>query len=638
MANSMEERLEQLMQLHKMCLQELFQLQNNVQDYLKSSTNMVRIVESNWEQVERGGSLALMIYDNFLTSITNVMNLARKFNLQLQINQGEDTNQIYDLFGIKPTQAKEEINSTKYHTNNVKEEIKDYFSENNGMKRIDFIQNYKKSIYPAEEVSNIDDHCGSEFVYPKENLRNNYSIGNNIQGFVTYLKDVDSLEFYIFDFQSRYVGIINEVAHSLDLRQYHDLPPAHEVFGLVLDKRILRAVRSKKMLYDQELEEQVYPCYLLDFGEIEHMKVDDIKYRLSKEQQQVPAMGILCEMKKVPIEGNLKDKLKQLEYKQCDLKIVGIEEDRLVVEFTTDNELETSTTNLNALQIDTNPFRQAKPVAAAKETTPKELSKEELEILYNDPLMCTSNALTAVMGYNPKDEKRLCRFYDPKTGACFKGSTCKQDHEPTVPEVWTKDVIPAVSFVDNRTPVVVYPKGAIINITPTHIGQICSFYVQINDVHHNNTPLIWNDEDIPVWKRMERPPQIYELVLARYDDGNWYRAKIISHDDDYQMFKVFYVDYGNLQVVHIRNLAKCDTGVAQRPFQAILCRLGNLQEIQMPAAEKKSAIQKLCAAILNQSLDVKVISHHEDLIVSFVDEAHLCLIDWLAVEGFVRIQ
>ncbi|XP_005178464.1 uncharacterized protein LOC101887890 [Musca domestica] len=627
---NMQERLQQLQQLHKICLQELFQLQTNVEQYLQSSTNMVRMVENHWSEVERGGGLALMIYDNFLTSITNVMNLARKFNLQLQLNQSEDKTQILEMFGIK---AGEESSNTKTVKDN-----KDTNTENKELKRIDFIQNYNKSLYPAEEMpcTANEDRNDMGFIYPKQNLNEIYTIGDKIKGFITYLKDVNNLEFNIIDFQSKYVGIINEVAHSLDLRQYHSLPPVNEVFGLVLDKRILRAVRSTTILYDQELEEQVYPCYLLDFGEIEHMKMDDIKYRLSEEQQHIPALGILCRVHLQSQDNAAAEKLKEMEYKQCDLKINEIKNDLLVVEFANDDDdddLKTTITHttdrVQDLKIDTNPFRQTNPMQT------KELTREELEILYDDPLLCTSNALTAVMGYNPKDEKRLCRFYDPKTGACFKGSSCKQDHEPLDPEGWTKDIIPATSFVDNRTPTVVYPKDAIINITPTHIGQICSFYAQINDVHHNNSPLIWNDEDIPAWKRLEKPPHIYELVLARYDDGNWYRAKIVSHDDDYKMFKVFYVDYGNHQLVHLRYLAKCDSGMAQIPFQAILCRLANLREVQVAPQEKKHAIEKLCAVLLNQNLDVKVVSHHEDLIITFVDESHLRLLDNLMIEGYV---
>lgn len=57
------------------------------------------------------------------------------------------------------------------------------------------------------------------------------------------------------------------------------------------------------------------------------------------------------------------------------------------------------------------------------------LTKEELEELYEEPLN-TSNAMKAIMGYAPKDDERICRFYDSKTGKCFKGNNCQFEHVP----------------------------------------------------------------------------------------------------------------------------------------------------------------------------------------------------------------
>ncbi len=55
------------------------------------------------------------------------------------------------------------------------------------------------------------------------------------------------------------------------------------------------------------------------------------------------------------------------------------------------------------------------------------LTQEELDELYEEPFS-TENALVAVMGYDPQDDKRICKYFDPKTNACFKGSNCKLEH------------------------------------------------------------------------------------------------------------------------------------------------------------------------------------------------------------------
>lgn len=56
-----------------------------------------------------------------------------------------------------------------------------------------------------------------------------------------------------------------------------------------------------------------------------------------------------------------------------------------------------------------------------------ELTPEQMKILYEEPLN-TENAMVAVMGYNPTDDKRICKFYDPKTKGCFKGANCRLEH------------------------------------------------------------------------------------------------------------------------------------------------------------------------------------------------------------------
>lgn len=67
----------------------------------------------------------------------------------------------------------------------------------------------------------------------------------------------------------------------------------------------------------------------------------------------------------------------------------------------------------------TNPF----PVI----TNGNDLTQEQIDELYEEPFS-TENALEAVMGYAPQDEKRICKFFNPKTNACFKGANCRLEH------------------------------------------------------------------------------------------------------------------------------------------------------------------------------------------------------------------
>lgn len=55
------------------------------------------------------------------------------------------------------------------------------------------------------------------------------------------------------------------------------------------------------------------------------------------------------------------------------------------------------------------------------------VTDEQRKILYEEPLG-TDNAMEAVMGYNPQDDKRICPFYDKRINGCFKGPRCRLEH------------------------------------------------------------------------------------------------------------------------------------------------------------------------------------------------------------------
>lgn len=76
-------------------------------------------------------------------------------------------------------------------------------------------------------------------------------------------------------------------------------------------------------------------------------------------------------------------------------------------------------------------LHKTKPVEATV-SLPKEnglqLTQEQLEMLYEEPEIVTTNALKAVLNYVPQDDSRICQHYDPRTGRCFKGNACNLEH------------------------------------------------------------------------------------------------------------------------------------------------------------------------------------------------------------------
>lgn len=596
----MEGSLEQLHQIQEICLKELQQIPSNSEQFY----TFIRQLSEHLIKVWKSDSNFLPQFDAILTSITDIMDYSRKLNLQLQLHSRK-LSRLYKVL-VDYSNA---LGSDKY-TNSTA-------SIGNG------INNY---LYPAEEFDTKDEET-DDCEYTKLLLNKIYQRDAIINAVITYIKDEEKLTFYIFDKSSPYRESVVELSKSLCLRQYNDLPPANEVFGIVLDQHIFRAVRCSNIFKGDKLDNENCRVYLLDTGEIVSLKIsDNITYKLTESQKEIPGLAVQCILKisnNNPFEDiNMqKETLKKLEHKNCQLKIINVKDYTLCVELvnTCQSSIET---------IEENSF-------VKKKAMNKVISKEELEILYEENLS-TSNAMKAVMGHDPRDDKRICRFYNSNTGVCFKGSNCKLEHTLRQPEGWTKDTLPCTAIIENLHPIRVFDVDSIINITPTYVDRMDRFYAQINDPNEVNIPLVWNDDDIPSWKILRKPPHIYELVLSRYVDGLWYRAQVLSHDDDYKMFKVFYLDYGNHEVVDLNKLASIERSIAQLPFKAVLCRIASDEKSNTFAEDHEKNIQLLCDVILNRPIDVKVVSHYEDLFISFVNKIDYPSPDILARKGYLK--
>lgn len=96
----------------------------------------------------------------------------------------------------------------------------------------------------------------------------------------------------------------------------------------------------------------------------------------------------------------------------------------------------------NMIPIETNPFKKNIQLTdddleeidynQSIRNNQTDLTDEQRKELFEEPEMQTMNALKAVVGYVPTDEKRYCRFYNPITNGCFKGSKCLLLHAPEI--------------------------------------------------------------------------------------------------------------------------------------------------------------------------------------------------------------
>lgn len=95
-------------------------------------------------------------------------------------------------------------------------------------------------------------------------------------------------------------------------------------------------------------------------------------------------------------------------------------------------------------------------------------------------------------------------------------------------------------------------------------------------------------------------------------------------------FQVFYVDFGNTEVVHLSNLAKCSKEQLKDPLRAVLFHLANLtikknsEDSYQMKSLLKIATGNMVVLILDQILNVEVVErrHNDDLVVRLLDSQY----------------
>lgn len=113
-------------------------------------------------------------------------------------------------------------------------------------------------------------------------------------------------------------------------------------------------------------------------------------------------------------------------------------------------------------------------------------------------------------------------------------------------------------------------------------------------------------------------PKPMELVFAQFSlDCCWYRAIVLkAYDDD--NIKVFFADFGNMETVSIDKIRKWNKRFESLPFQAILCRLCNVEVLE---DKRSSAIEYLESSIIEQEIDAIVVDNQDELVIDLLMES-----------------
>lgn len=101
-------------------------------------------------------------------------------------------------------------------------------------------------------------------------------------------------------------------------------------------------------------------------------------------------------------------------------------------------------------------------------------------------------------------------------------------------------------------------------------------------------------------------PSSGDIVIARSpDDNKWYRARVMTEEEgDY--YGIYFVDYGNNQLVHLRDLCKPMPRFIHLPAQAVEMFLNGVDTSEKGDTQK--ARDLLTKLVSNRKLVARVIS------------------------------
>lgn len=200
---------------------------------------------------------------------------------------------------------------------------------------------------------------------------------------------------FVCEVNSENFKAINSLAHDFKVNPNSyppmvEAPEVNTLFGIVLEDIFIRAVRQITPKSDQ--------IYLVDSGEILAYSKEYSFYKLPERFQRLAGLAFFAQVYsyKGSVEFDIEEILEKFEFCSYDFTVVSTEDEFICLDVG-------GFKLLPGFETDTEPVPEMVVTEAQK------------EILMEEPLN-TCNAMKAVTGYNPMDDKNLCKFTSPITG------------------------------------------------------------------------------------------------------------------------------------------------------------------------------------------------------------------------------
>ena len=487
--------------MHSMCQSELKNLQMNLQNFLQESEISQKVLGE--AILEDNNILSLCAFHRYISQLTAICNMARKFNIYLKINSLRQTvigglssssvcldenginlnRMLNDFIELNNTifenglASGSDITASKTNLNleltsyNGRDNEKNPCAPNNTVIKYGDDDKESKSVNVLESAEEL-----LKILLPEKCL-DNIEIDGVLEAYIVNTNNYQNLEFFIC--QTDDYKTLFDLSRNKNLNRIPNISlPSRDVFCILerendsVNDCLWRAIRvPPPKLENNKCKDLVY---LIDFGENIMLTNDCAVYEAPKHYKEIPPLAIKCKLK-------------------------GIEN-----------------TFTNSTERDRKKCEQL-------------LQKNEFKKLTFRVVQKKSNVLDVVILDLCKDLQNLLPI---KSGNNYKFNPFEDYNKPSEDADQDHTNLSGLN-ISNKI-------GDEIKILVTHVISPISFYGIIqNDIFSGCGDFSWHENQVSSSQRLIPPPQINDIVLSQYyKDNYFYRAKVIDVDRENDRYKV----------------------------------------------------------------------------------------------------
>lgn len=279
------------------------------------------------------------------------------------------------------------------------------------------------------------------------------------------------------------------------------------------------------------------------------------------------------------------------------------------------------------------------PISTSLKDEKNEVISESDRAIWNEEPLNTCDAQVAVQGFSTRDDERLCKFYDPKLGGCFKGGRCKLRHRLEIKDGTCRDA--KKIYIENISKVLPSPalhsSVKIDIISFYNVSKFICRYAKLKNpkggsnletlIDHMN-----EEEEIKTYSPMTYYPAIKQLVFVKSSDDRFYRARVESLLNGEKAVKLLLLDLGTIEEAQCNRIYNWCTRFNYLSFQTIEMEIANIQPLPQNTGDKegiaiildylKQSKYSLKAVVFENVIGIKISIfniHGEDIGQELVD-------------------